>query len=155
MKKQDKEYTREVDLIQKKMLENHTMMTFREAARRFYIRVRQPKDEEQVAQEQMLHQLEYKNYKDDKIIEFYERWILLKDKTTTYGRYSKSDYRDLLWRKLKDADTKLLTLDLEKYKRNRAPSELEHATTCTLEFLERAFILASRTTRNSLSLITP
>ena len=45
----------------------------------------------------------------------------------------------MLWRKLKDADTKLLTLDLEKYKRNRAPSELEHATTCTLEFLERAF----------------
>ena len=107
--------------------------------RLFYVRMRQTKDEEQVSDENMLYRLGYRDYKDEKLVDFYERWIKLKDKNTPYNRYSQEDFRDMLWRKIKDADSKLLAIDVEHYKRNKDPSEPQYAATCTLGFLEKAF----------------
>ena len=45
----------------------------------FYIRMRQPKGEEQVSDESMLYQLDYKFYKDEKLVDFCARWLVLKD----------------------------------------------------------------------------
>ena len=45
----------------------------------------------------------------------------------------------MLWRKIKDVDSKLLSIDVEQYKRNKDPSEPLNAAVCTQEFLEKAF----------------
>ena len=70
MKKADKDFARETSLIQNNLIKKNLMITGREALRLFYVRMRQPKGEEQVSDEIMLHQLEYKNYKDGKLVDF-------------------------------------------------------------------------------------